>query len=165
MIEELLIRDATEDDIPFFFNSTLHHYKHSSPHPKLIPDHLYYQNHQVLMARMLERKGHVLKFAALRDEPDVVFGFLWGNSFPQTIHYCYVKKAFRGLGIASQLFASAFERDTMVYYTHLTYDAGKITQTRSNFIFNPYLLHGDLWRLKQAQLEDEGDPERLETTL
>ena len=78
MIEELLIRDATEDDIPFFFNSTLHHYKHSSPHPKLIPDHLYYQNHQVLMARMLERKGHVLKFAALRDEPDVVFGFLWG---------------------------------------------------------------------------------------
>lgn len=153
MPSEIIIRDGTPDDESFFYNSLLHHYKHSSPHTKIIPDHWYYQGQQALIARVLERTGNILKFAALREDPAVVFGFLWGSSKPATVHYCYVKKAFRELGIAANLFRSVFDDQEQVFYTHFTYDGGKITHTRPRLIYHPYLLHGDLWKMHLSKLD------------
>ena len=54
------------------------------------------------------------------------------------------------MGMARLLIESAFDLNTDIYYTHFTFDAGWITRTHQNFVFNPYLLHGDVWRLTQV---------------
>lgn len=160
--DEVLIRDAIEEDMPFFFNSILHHYKHSSPHTRLINDQIYYRAHQKLISKTLERKNNVLKFAALKDDPKVVFGFLWANLYPETLHYVYIKKAFRNLGLAKHLYFSTFKPDQEVFFSHLSYDGGKIICKYHQFMFNPYLLHGDIWKSEVLRLEETAeDQEKL----
>lgn len=158
MIDDILIRDATDDDMPFFWSSVMNHYRHSSPHVKLIPDCVYFDCHYAVLQKVLNRKGNVLKFAVLASEPDVILGFLWGNEAFDTVHYIYVKKAFRQLGIGRVLFNHAFENHR-IFYTHATYDGGKITHKYRQFIFNPYLLNGDVWS-HCLKLIDEGQVAR-----
>lgn len=155
--DEVLVRDAIEDDMPFFYNSLLHHYKHSSPHTRLISDFIFYRGHQKLISDTLERKGNVLKFAALKDDPKVVFGFLWANMCPETLHYVYIKKAFRSLGLAKHLYFSVFKPDQEVFFSHLSYDGGKIICKYQQFMFNPYLLNGEIWKAEQLRLEELED--------
>jgi len=141
-LKEIAIRDAGPDDEAFFFNALLQHYKHSSPHSKLIPDRYYYTEHKKLIDRQFQKPGAVLKVASLAEDPTIVFGFIWANKEELTIHYCYVKKAFRRLGIAKLLFNTLFKKDDEIFYTHLTYDGGFITHSKGNFNFNPYKFYG-----------------------
>jgi GNAT superfamily N-acetyltransferase len=141
-LNEILIRDAQADDEAFFFNALLQHYKHSSPHSKLIPDRCYYVEHKKLIDRQAQKQSNILKIACLKDDPQVVFGFMWANQEELTLHYCYVKKAFRRLGIAKLLFNTLFKKDDEIFYTHLTYDGGFITHSKGNFNFNPYKFYG-----------------------
>jgi GNAT superfamily N-acetyltransferase len=157
MEEQIAIRDAVADDMPFFFNSFLNHYKHSSPHTRLIPDSNYYLELHNIVDRVLERKGNILKLCVLAEDPSIVFGYLWANDCPDTIFYLYVKKAFRGLGIAKTLLQSVFpdfSEHKKFWYPFFTYDAGKITLKYSKLIFNPYLLDAKTWQTYQSQEEE-----------
>ncbi len=162
MQDQIAIRDVKDDDMPFFFNSMLNHYKHSSPHTRLIPDSNYYLELHNIIDRMLERKGNILKLCVLAEDPSIVFGYVWANDCPDTINYLYVKKAFRGLGIAKSLILAAFPDftpDKKIYYPFFTYDAGKITLKYSKLIFNPYLTDAKTWKTYQSQ-EEEADLEK-----
>jgi hypothetical protein len=155
MIDEIIIREATDADMPFFFNSLLHHYKHSSPHTKLMADYDYYNDLHNIISRALERKGNRLSFVALKEEPDVVLGYVWANDCIQTIMYVYVKKAFRLMGIGKHLVSSVFpSMDHKIYYPFLTYDAGKLSQKYPNLFFNPYLLDAHIWKTYQNRFEE-----------
>ena len=152
---DLIVRDMTPDDTAFFFKSVLQHYKHSSPHTRGIPDHVFYDCHHYLISRLQRRPSNVVKFAALREDPTLVFGFIWADHSPETVHYIYVKKAFRRLGIARFLLEATFEGGDDLYFTHFTKDAGFILERFNGFIFNPYLLHDSIWTLQNAVTEDE----------
>lgn len=161
MKEQIAIRDATPDDMPFFFNSFLNHYKHSSPHTRLIPDGNYYLEMHSIADRILDRKDNVLKLCVLAEDPSIAFGYLWANKYPQTIFYLYVKKAFRGLGIGKALMLDSFpdfDETKKFWYPFFTYDAGKITLKYSKLIFNPYLLDAKIWKTYQNR-EDAEDLE------
>ena len=151
MKDDLLIRDMQLSDRNFILKSILSHYKHGSPHTKLIPEHIFFDAHHYIISKAMRQDGFFCRMAALKDDPDVVFGFILGNFDPETIHYMYVKKAFRRMGMARHLVESAFDPNSDIYFTHLTFDAGFITRTHQNFVFNPYLLNGDVWRLTQAE--------------
>jgi GNAT superfamily N-acetyltransferase len=158
MEEQIAIRDAVADDMPFFFNSFLNHYKHSSPHTRLIPESHYYLELHGIVDRVLERKGNILKLCVLAEDPSIVFGYLWANDYPETIFYLYVKKAFRGLGIAKALMQAVFpdfSETKKVFYPFFTYDAGKITMKYSKLVFNPYLLDAKTWRTYQNKEDAE----------
>lgn len=156
-MNDILIKDASLDDMSFFWSSILNHFRHSSPSTKLMTDAVFFGHHQPIVEAALKRKGNVLKFAALKDEPDVILGFLWGNEYPETVHYCYVKRAFRLMGIARALYEATFKDVPKVFYSHLTYDAGRITQEHKHFVYNPYLIHGDSWTRLQTQIDENPD--------
>jgi GNAT superfamily N-acetyltransferase len=155
MLDEIIIRDATTDDMPFFFNSMLHHYKHSSPHTRLIADSVYYKDLHAIITRLTQRKGHVLKFVALKEDPTVVIAYIWANQYPECVHYIYVKRAFRKMGLAKLLYEAVFKDIPKVSYTFLTYDAGSITQKYKQLVYNPYLLDRNIWRSYQSLLDDD----------
>lgn len=159
MLDEIVIRNATTEDMPFFFNSLLHNYKHSSPHTRLIPDSAYYKDLHAIITRLIERKGHILKFVALKEDPTVVIAYIWAHEYPECVNYIYVKKAFRKMGLAKLLYEAVFKDVPKVSYTFLTYDAGAITQKYPHMTYNPYLLDRTVWRSYQNLLDD--DPEDL----
>ena len=138
MRDEIIIRDGTENDLPFFYNSFLHHYKHGSPHTKYIHDINYYNELHNIITRCLDRKGNVLKFVALKSDPDVVLGYIWANVEIETIYYVYIKKAF---------------------FPFWTYSSQAITQKYPNLYFNPYLLDRQVWSHYQSRFDEEADPQ------
>ena len=160
MRDEIIIRDGTDNDVPFFYNSFLHHYKHSSPHTKYIHDINYYNELHSIVTRCLDRKGNVLKFVALKSDPDVVLGYIWANIEIETIYYVYIKKAFREMGIGTILLESVFPcRPEILFFPFWTYSAQTIMQKNNNFYFNPYLLDRHVWSHYQSRLDDAEDPQ------
>lgn len=155
MKNDLLIREMTTGDRNFIYKSIISHYRHSSPHPAQIPDGIYFDYHHYLISKVMRYAGNVVRVAALKDDPDIVFGFIWANFEPETVHYLYVKKAFRRMGIGRLLYESVFSRDTPdIYYTHHTKEAAFLAHKYEQLIFNPYLLVGDLWKLHRPENAD-----------
>lgn len=158
MRDEIIIREGTENDLPFFYNSFLHHYKHGSAHTKFIHDINYYNELHYIISRCLERKGNVLKFVALKNDPDVVLGYIWANKEVETIYYVYIKKAFREMGIGRMLLEAVFPiKPEQVFFPFMTYSAQVFMSKYPNLYFNPYLLHRSVWSHYQSLLEEEGD--------
>lgn len=138
------IRDPKEADISFIYATWLNSY-YSDSH------YAYYNNDQ---ARNCVRKtiyfesyrqiiDHILldakvKVACKQDDEDVIFGYLVHE--PKLIHYCFVKDAFRGLGVAKSLLESAdnaFEFEC----THLTKRLQPYLRRNKHITFNPYKLY------------------------
>lgn len=160
-MDGVIIRDMIPSDRNFIFKSVLQHYRYASPHNKQIPDVIYFDNHHYLIGKVMRYANNVVRVAALQDDPEIVFGFLWGNFDPETIHYVYVKKAFRRMGIARLLYESTFDKNIDLYYTHFTKEAAFLCHKYEQLIFNPYLLNGDLWRLTQPEGEADRRSARM----
>lgn len=142
-MSEVTIRPFKSTDANLIYSTWLRNYFHSSAFAKKISSDVFFKYHQLIVERILSRsKDHVL-IACLPDAPDVIVGYLVYEKLPQdlVIHYCYVKKAFRKLGIAKSLFASAgIDLDQSNYYSHLTYEVEPIIRTYPNLIYSPYLI-------------------------
>lgn len=153
-MEDIILRDGLPSDRNFIYKTILQHYRHASPHSKDIPDCVFYDCHHALITKVMSQPGNFVQVAALKDDPEVLFGFLWGNVSPDTIHYVYTKKAFRRMGIARMLYESLFNYTDDVFITHWTKEVNHLYDKHEGLVFNPYLLHGDIWKLTQ---QDEGD--------
>lgn len=149
-MDDIILRDGLPSDRNFIFKTILQHYRHASPHNKDIPDNIYYDCHHLLISKVMRQPGNIVRVAALKEDPEVLFGFLWGNIDPETVHYVYVKKAFRRMGMARMMYESLFDDDADVYITHWTREAAFLYEKNDNLVFNPYLLHGDIWKLLQS---------------
>lgn len=161
MNNDILIREMIPADRNFIMKSILQHYRHSSPHVKQIPDGIYFDAHHYLIGKVMRYSNNFVRIAALKDDPEIVFGFIWGNFDPETIHYLYVKKAFRRMGIARLLYESVFDEGIDLYYTHHTKEAAFLMHKYEQLTFNPYLLNGDLWKLTQAGAEADRRSPRM----
>lgn len=69
--------------------------------------------------------------ACLEDEPDVVLGYVVAS--PGVVHWIFVKKAWRELGIARKLFPQEITR-----VSHLT-KVGEILMKKYDLYFDPFL--------------------------
>lgn len=121
MNEEIRIRPHNDTDTDFIYASWLHHYRFSSDFARNIRTHLYYEFHHKVIERILERKAKV-RIACLKDDPDVIVGYLVyeGQDDAPVIHFCFVKKAFRQMGVAKSL-VQGLALDN-AYFTHRTKD-------------------------------------------
>lgn len=89
------------------------------------------------------------------DNEDIIYGFITyekglyiGRNIP-TLHYIYVRRNFRKLGIASTLFQEALgQEQAPIAYTHITRSLkdGNLIQKWQLGDFDPYLIEGALFR-------------------
>lgn len=137
----IVCRPATEADLPFFFSSTLQsHYYSSSTNRHILPS-VYYPQHKTVLEQLLRRPQIMLVIAALADSPEVIVGYALAEG-SGTLHYVYVKKAFRRFGMAKSLMEALRVDFNDLDVTHWTADASEIWRTKRwpNVRFNPYLL-------------------------
>lgn len=89
------------------------------------------------------------------ENDDIILGFitfesgLYLGQHKPTLHYVYVRRRFRKIGIASQLFQEAFPSEQApIAYTHLTRSIkdAKLKEKWNLGEFDPYLIEGALFR-------------------
>ena len=130
------IRPANADDIPFIYASWLNSYKTDSHIGLSTTKTVFMDNYKLVIDHILAAADSHVLVACKEDEPHVIFGYL--VSQPNILHYVFVKKAFWNLGIARDLFNTAFFiPNEPVQVTHITRD---ITSLPSNCTYNPYIL-------------------------
>jgi hypothetical protein len=142
---ELNLRPASALDLPFIYSTWLRNYRHSSTgFAQAIDKEIYYEFHHLVIGRIIDR-GASLLVASDKVDASVIYGYLVWERLPNqdVVQYAYVKKAFRGLGICTDLIREAGLRTTALLYTHQT-DQGKkfANKDREGWIckYHPYLI-------------------------
>jgi len=133
--KEIEVRLAKPEDLNFIFSCWLRNYRHSSQFAKKVSNAVYYKWHHKVIERIIGR-GAQVRIAHPIGEPDIILGFSCLELFEDAplIHFIYVKKAFRGMGIAKALL---FETGAC-QFTHLTENLE--LEKLANFTYNPYLI-------------------------
>lgn len=135
-MKEIGIRDAQAWDESFIYATWLNSYKNNSPHAKRIRHDVFFKNHHDIVEKILADERTKVLIATLKDDPNVTLGYAVFNS--DTIHYLFVKEAWRQLGIAKALVEAGGPSLAPVKFTHWTYIIGDMVLKYPDFIYNPY---------------------------
>lgn len=131
----IAIRAGEADDLPFIFSAWLKSYRRS-PTVKDVPAKVYFAKQHDLIERLLTRSGVLI--AHPEGDPSTILGFAVVSPIDtQTIHWVYVKHAFRRMGIARRLLAGLDLRKTV--FSHLPPNAAWIADACPGISFNPYI--------------------------
>lgn len=136
------IRPANKDDIPFIYATWLNSYYHDS-WARSVKKTIYFDNYKHVIDQLLQDSE--VKVACLPENTNVILGFLVEQL--NIVHYCFVKEAFRRMGVAKSLFDHE-----KAYITHITRSFSPILRDHEEtFTYNPFILfnQGDYQWLKE----------------
>ncbi len=119
------IRPLGPEDMPFVASTWLRDYGEKSAFARKIAPQDYHLFHKLVIARLLER-SKTLIVADPKDD-GLLFGFLCCEP-PTILHYAYIKRPFRGLGLGAALYAESGLVEP-VTFTHLTYTGESVWKT------------------------------------
>lgn len=132
-------RPPTLEDKNFILNSWLKSYR-NSPFAKQMINPVYFKNHEKLLKTLIS--SCLITIACNPEDEWQVYGYIvfenLGNDV-SVIHYAYVKRTFRKLGIAKQIFESINPQNTPSFYTHHTKHVDYL-KNKASLIFDPYKL-------------------------
>lgn len=149
---EIATRQGTKADWAFVYATMLRNLKGSAPFARRISNTVFFALHHEVIERILARGGELV-IAHPEDDPQTILGYLLferaaphakvaGVAVPEIIlHWVYVKKAFRGYGVARTLFQSRRIVPGAVAFTHLTAPDGEsLWRKYPTAEFWPYLI-------------------------
>lgn len=127
----IVFRDGIEHDYPLIFASWLKGLYYGNQLYGDIPSELYYAVYHQVVEQLL--KTAKVKIAALKEDPDVILGYSVYDG--NTLHWVFVKNAWRGIGLGRDLIPP--ELSTI---THLTKVGRAIWKSKHpTACFNPFL--------------------------
>jgi len=149
------LRRATEEDIPFIFNSWLKSYRHSR-FAREITSTIYFTEHHKVLERLLKTNDVII--ACNEKDASQVYGYICAGKVDGifAIHYIYVKHSFRNLGVGKVLL-NAFQHDpaTASVHSHSTRISERLA-AKYNSVYHPYLiLNVDDYNSEQKEEADE----------
>lgn len=124
-------RDATPADSGFIFATWLRGLRYGNSWFELIESVVYFKVYHDFIESILNRPTTVIKIACLKDDPEVILGYSVYSG--TSLHWVFVKKAWRSIGIARSLVPT---NTTTV--THMTNVGLSILKKHKNVIFNPF---------------------------
>lgn len=140
--ESVVVRDYDPDDWNFITNSWLKSFQNSN-FARSIDSGTYFKFQQ---KRIEEVVGNcIVKVAVSAQDDKQILGYIayeYGNLVDCIVHYIFVKKTFRGFGIARKLWEDAVTNTAKVYHTHLTSPMRTDRIRKSGSIYNPFLAPG-----------------------
>lgn len=101
------IRPAVPDDVAFIADTWLEGYRHGSPWANRLTNQVFYSHHHPVVHALLARASVLA--AVDSEDPQVIRGYVvWEPETPEgpALHWIYVSKAWRRLGIAARLLAA-----------------------------------------------------------
>lgn len=133
------VRSASEKDLSFVYATWLHNYQHNSYHAKKIRSSIFYKNHQKVLHSIVNNETTKIYIASPQGESEVILGYMVTG--PQCVHFLYVKKTFRGFGVAKTLAqASRLDLDECSF-SHWCIDTNWIVEKHPKLTYNPYLAY------------------------
>lgn len=138
---EIEVREAYLEDVNFIFATLLKSYRHASTFARKISNDVFYKYHHLFLDNCLKRLGSRVMVAHPKGEPNIILGYLLSEKREDgtdIIHYTYVKRSFRQMGVAKALWAT-LNSEKKYIITHYTVDADWIVK-KYNLTYNPYLL-------------------------
>ncbi len=139
MALEFKIRSAVGDDIPFIYSTLLRSYRYDSDLGKSTSKSVFFENYQLVLDKILANPDTQILVACNPAEQNVILGYLIHE--PTTLHYVFVKEAFRQLGVATALYTFAFDELDSVSVTHVTRSVEPLMRSKSRLVFNPFKLY------------------------
>ena len=132
------IRSYQYSDKEFITSTWLRSNRDNSKIAKSIPKSVYFTETDKLINKILDESRIIV--ACNPKDPAHIFGYLVYQPLDNdtVIHYLYVKKAFRGYGIAKAMFAE-FTPTQKVFYTHEPKNLDLLIRYQTA-IFNPFLF-------------------------
>lgn len=125
------IRDYKEADKAFIMATMLRGLYYGDSWFSQIPKNIFMQHYKAIIEAILTRSE--VKIACLCEDKEVILGYSLLSKDFQTIHYCFVKSAFRKQGIAKALLPQFPSQ-----VTHLT-ALGKVLLPKfKDCVFNPF---------------------------
>jgi hypothetical protein len=138
-MDQVKIREAIPTDINFIYSCWLRSYRNDSDIGLSVTKTVFFDSYQQIIDGILNRSTTKVFVACKPDEPTTIFGFLVAESSVKILHYCFIKDAFRGFGLANLLFQEAFldSKKSEVIITHKTYTCKSLCDC---FLYNPFNL-------------------------
>jgi len=99
-----------------------------------MPKALFMNSYHPIVERILDANVLAIRVSCLKDDPSVILGYSVLNQSATTLHWVFVKKAWRSIGIAKSLVPS-----TISTVSHLT-KPGKSIIVAKGLIFNPFSI-------------------------
>lgn len=130
-MELLKLRLAIPADKPFILSSWLKGQKFGNDFFRAIESNAYYTNYAAQIEKLIALPTTSVVVCCLSDEPDVIVGYSVSTA-PTTLHWVFVKEAWRKQGVARSLVA-----DTVTTISSITKPGLAIAKKR-NYNFNPF---------------------------
>lgn len=129
------IRDVQPDDKNFILATFLRGLYYGDSWFSLMPKSVFMDNYKNIAELFYNSPNYTIKVACLREDPGVILGYSILSADYQTIHWCFVKSAWRKRGIAKALLP---QFPTAI--THLSTLGKTLMNKFPNTIFNPFAL-------------------------
>lgn len=129
MYQNFVVRRANDTDLSLIVSTWLHGLYHSNTWFNEIEKDVFWENYRKVIEAILAYSD--VNVACLPDEPDVILGYVVYTG--PILHWIFVKKAFRKLGIGKTLLP-----DNINTITHLT-DVGRALK-RPEWQYNPFKI-------------------------
>ena len=138
-MNEVSIRAVRDTDMALVYSTWLRSYRFNSNFAKKLSNKVYYEWHHKVIERLFGRGAFCLMACDASDN-NIVFGYLVGerSGIGNIIHFIYIKKAFRGLGIMRQLLsASGLSFNIFSHYTEF---CDEYLKKHEGMEYNPYVI-------------------------
>ncbi len=129
------IRDFVQSDKNLVLATFLRGLYYGDSWYSQIPKDIFMNNYKVIANAIVDSPKTIIKIACLPDEPDVILGYSILSNDYQTVHYVYVKSAWRLKGIGRSLVPKHPS-----YVSHLTTLGKSLLNKLPNAVFNPFSI-------------------------
>lgn len=146
--KEYIFRPYGQDDLNFIQSSWGHSYYKGYSYQYFLNPKEFHLFHRPIRENVLSRPTLAIIVCVSKIDPTLIIGWMMverPKDYPAIIlHYLYVKEAFKGLGIASELIQSSIPKDTNVLYSHSTERAERILKANrekfKKYGYTPHLI-------------------------
>lgn len=129
------IRDSKPEDTNFILATFLRGLYYGDSIFSKMDKQSFMKNYDKVALALVNSPKVTIKVACLKEDPDVVLGYSMLSADYLTVHWVFVKRAWREGGIAASLLPA---HPTTV--SHLTAVGEKLLSKLNNPIFNPFSL-------------------------
>lgn len=123
------IRGPKEEDKAFVMATWLRGLYYGNPWFKEIDKNIFMERYHEILTKLLLRETTELAIAVLKDDPDVILGYSVMDA--RTLHWVFVKEAWRKMGIAKSIIPKDIDATT-----HMTIIGKKLKPRHVKF--NPF---------------------------
>ena len=131
------IRDFVAADWNFILATWLRGLYYGKTWFSEIPKDIFMEKYHAIIEAILGLKNVIVKVACLKDDPEVILGYAIMSEDRSTVHFTFVKSAWRGIGIAKSLIPPEMKQ-----VTHLTKVGLSILKSKYPGVqFNPFAIN------------------------